>query len=58
METLAGVRRHVFSIGADAFLSKPIRWPELFTEMERCVHLPKELLRDYKIPEQLTLAEI
>jgi len=58
VESLAGVRRQIMSIGADAFMSKPIRWPELFTEMGRCVRLPKQLLRDYNIPEQLTLAEL
>ena len=58
METLAGVRRQMFSIGADAYMSKPIRWPELFTEMGRCVRLPKQLLLDYHIPEQLTLSEL
>jgi CheY-like chemotaxis protein len=58
METLAGVRRLMFSIGADAFMSKPIRWPELFEEMSRCVRLPKQLLLDYKLKDQLTLAEL
>jgi CheY-like chemotaxis protein len=45
----AGVRRQMLAAGAAAFLSKPVRWPELFKEMSRCVELPAQLLDDYKI---------
>ena len=58
VETHHGVRRQMFAIGADAYLNKPIQWPELFGEIGRCVRLPKQLLQDYKLDEQLTLAEL
>jgi hypothetical protein len=48
----------MFSIGADAYLNKPIQWPELFAEMSRCVRLPKQLMQDYKLKDELTLAEL
>jgi CheY-like chemotaxis protein len=58
VEANKGVRRQMFAMGADAYLNKPIQWPELFAEMGRCVRLPKQLLRDYKIDDQLALAEL
>lgn len=58
MNTTAGIRREMLSLGADAFLTKPVNWPEMFTEMGRCIKLPKQLLSDYHIPEQLTLSEL
>lgn len=58
VETHKGVRRQMFAIGADAYLNKPIQWPELFAEMGRCVRLPKQLLHDYKLKDQLSLAEL
>lgn len=58
IETHPGVKRQLMSVGATAFLSKPIRWPLLFEEMARCVKLPQQLLDDYKISRPLTLAEL
>jgi CheY-like chemotaxis protein len=58
LNTTAGIRREMFSLGADAFLTKPVKWPDLFAEMGRCIKLPKQLLIDYHLPEQLTLSEL
>jgi CheY-like chemotaxis protein len=58
METTAGVRRQMLSLGADGFLNKPVHWPELFAEMGHCVQLPRQLLIDYGLPEQLTIQEL
>jgi CheY-like chemotaxis protein len=58
IESNPGVARQLMSMGAAAFLSKPIHWSELFEAMARCVKLPKQLLADYKISRPLTLAEL
>jgi CheY-like chemotaxis protein len=58
MDATAGVRRQMLSLGADAFLTKPVNWPEMFAEMGRCINLPKQLLIDYDLPEQLTLSQL
>jgi CheY-like chemotaxis protein len=58
VETSASARRQMLSLGADAFLTKPMQWPELFAEMGRCVQLPKQLLADYHLPEQLTIQQL
>jgi CheY-like chemotaxis protein len=58
VETNKGVRRQMFAIGADAYMNKPIQWPELFAEIGRCVRLPNQLLQDYKLDDRLTLAEL
>ena len=58
MDTTAGVRRQMLSLGADAFLTKPVNWPDMFAEMGRCIKLPKQLLIDYHLPEQLTLSQL
>jgi CheY-like chemotaxis protein len=50
-ETHTGIRCKMLGLGASGFLSKPVRWGELFTEMGRHVQLPKQLILDYKIPE-------
>jgi CheY-like chemotaxis protein len=50
-ETHPGVRRKMLGLGASGFLSKPVRWGELFTELGRHVQLPKQLILDYKLPE-------
>jgi CheY-like chemotaxis protein len=54
METTSGVQRQILSLGAVAFLTKPVHWPRLFAEMGRCVLLPKQLLIDYNLSEELT----
>lgn len=54
MEATTGVQRQMFSLGADSFLTKPVHWPTLVAEMGRCVQLPKQLLSDYQLVEQLT----
>ena len=51
VETHPGVRRQMLGLGAAGFLSKPVRWGELFTELGRHVQLPKQLILDYKLPE-------
>jgi CheY-like chemotaxis protein len=51
VETHPGVRRQMLGLGAAGFLSKPVRWGELFTELGRHVPLPKQLILDYKLPE-------
>lgn len=58
IETHQGIRRKMISAGAAAFLSKPVRWPQLFEEMSHCIELPEQLLHDYKIVEHLTLSQI
>lgn len=58
IESNPGVGRQLMSMGAVAFLNKPIRWQQLFEEMARCVKMPKQLLADYKISRPLTLAEL
>jgi hypothetical protein len=30
----------------------------MFAEMGRCINLPKQLLIDYDLPEQLTLSQL
>jgi CheY-like chemotaxis protein len=51
VETHPGVRRQMLGLGAAGFLSKPVRWNELFAELGRHVPLPKQLIIDYKLPE-------
>ncbi len=58
MDKTAGMQRELLALGADAFLTKPMNWPELFAAMGRCIKLPKQLLSDYHLPEQLTLTQI
>ena len=58
IETHPGVRRQMLSVGAEAFLTKPMRWPELFATMGRCVQLPEQLMADYKLTPQLTLSQL
>jgi CheY-like chemotaxis protein len=58
IETHQGIRRKMISAGAAAFLSKPVRWPELFEEMSHCVELPEQLLQDYKLGHNLTLSQL
>lgn len=53
VESHPGVRRQLLSVGANAFLTKPMRWPELFEQMSRCIELPEQLLNDYKIEQQM-----
>lgn len=57
-ETASSARRTMFGMGADAYVTKPVDWLALYTEMGRCVQLPKKLLADFNLPEQLTLAEL
>jgi CheY-like chemotaxis protein len=58
MESHPGMRRQMFSMGAAAFLTKPVRWPELFAEMGHCIQLPEQLTVDYKLTPQLTLSQL
>jgi CheY-like chemotaxis protein len=58
VESHPGVRRKLLAVGAEAFLTKPVRWPDLFQEMGRCIQLPEQLLADYHLTPQLTLAQI
>ena len=58
VESHPGVRRKLISSGAEAFLTKPVRWPELFEEMGRCIQLPEQLLADYHLAPQLTLSQL
>jgi CheY-like chemotaxis protein len=58
VETHPGVRRQMLSVGAEAFLTKPMRWPDLFAEMGRCVQLPQQLMDDYKLAPQLILSQL
>ena len=58
VESHPGVRRQMLSMGADAFLTKPVCWPELFAEMGRCIQLPEQLMADYKLTPQLTLSQL
>ncbi len=51
VETHPGIRRQMLGLGAAGFLSKPVRWGELFTELGRHVPLPRQLILDYKLPE-------
>jgi hypothetical protein len=44
--------------GPTPFFTKPVHWPDLFAEMGCCVPLPKKLLEDYSLPEQLTIAQL
>jgi CheY-like chemotaxis protein len=55
METTAGVQRLITSLGADGYVTKPIYWPDLFEQMGRCIQLPKQVLIDYNLPEQLVI---
>jgi CheY-like chemotaxis protein len=50
-ETHPGVRRQMIGLGAAGFLSKPVRWGELFQELGRYIQLPKQLILDYKLHE-------
>lgn len=54
----AGMRREMFSLGAAAYLNKPIDWHELFEELNRCVRLPKRLMIDYKLPNELEVSQL
>jgi CheY-like chemotaxis protein len=47
MESTAGVRRRMTSLGADSLVPKPIHWPELFSCMGQHVELPQQLIHDY-----------
>jgi CheY-like chemotaxis protein len=58
IESHPGVRRQLLSVGAEAFLTKPVHWPELFAEMGRCIQLPKQLMADYRLTPQLTLSQL
>jgi CheY-like chemotaxis protein len=58
METTAGVQRQMAGLGADGFVTKPVYWPELFSQIGRCVQLPRQLLIDYNLPEQLTVRKM
>jgi CheY-like chemotaxis protein len=55
-ETHPGVRRQMLGLGAAGFLSKPVRWGEFFTELGRHVQLPKQVILDYKLPEDQLLS--
>jgi CheY-like chemotaxis protein len=50
MESTAGVRRRMISLGAESVVTKPIHWPELLSSMGLCVELPEKLIRDYGLP--------
>jgi CheY-like chemotaxis protein len=50
-ETHPGVRRQMLGLGASGYLSKPVRWGEMFEELGRHVALPKPLILDYKLSE-------
>jgi CheY-like chemotaxis protein len=54
VETHPGIRRQLVSQGVNGFLTKPVHWRELFVEMEKCIQLPKNLLRDYKLSQETT----
>jgi CheY-like chemotaxis protein len=56
MESTAGVRRRMTSLGAESLVSKPIHWPELFLCMGRCVELPQQLIHDYGLSDSLARA--
>ena len=58
VETNKSLRREMLSLGANAFLTKPVHWPELFAEMGRCVQLPKKVLEDFHLEEQLTISQL
>jgi len=58
VETAASARRNMIAQGAEDFLCKPVHWPDLFGAMGRCVQLPKRLLDDYHLPEQLTVRQL
>jgi DNA-binding response OmpR family regulator len=58
VESNPGVKRKMITAGADAFLTKPVRWPELFDVMGRCIALPEQLLADYQITPQMTLSQL
>jgi CheY-like chemotaxis protein len=53
MESTAGVRRRMTSLGAESLVSKPIHWPELFSCIGRHVELPQQLIRDYGLSDPL-----
>lgn len=53
MEATAGVQRQILALGAVAFLTKPVHWPRLFAEMGRCIRLPKQLLIDCSLLDQM-----
>jgi CheY-like chemotaxis protein len=53
IETHPGVRRQMLSVGAEAFICKPVRWRKLFAEMARHVELPDQLIKDYHLAEDL-----
>jgi CheY-like chemotaxis protein len=57
VETHPGVRRNMVAVGAAGFLTKPVRWPELFAAMAQCIPLPTQLLKDYKLADSLLLSK-
>jgi CheY-like chemotaxis protein len=57
MESTTGVQHQILSLGADGFVTKPVYWPELFAQIGRYVQLPKQLIVDYHLSEQLASQE-
>ena len=55
-ESSRAVARQMVSLGAVGFLSKPVRWEDLFTEIGRHVELPEQLIRDYNLRDEQLLA--
>jgi CheY-like chemotaxis protein len=57
VESNPGVQRKMLSMGAEAFLTKPVRWSDLFETMERFVQLPERLVADYRLTKQLAISQ-
>ncbi|MDZ7615518.1 MAG: response regulator [Patescibacteria group bacterium] len=51
-ESNPAVARQMLSLGAVGFLSKPVSWNDLFTEIGRHIELPDQLIHDYHLPDQ------
>jgi CheY-like chemotaxis protein len=49
IESNHGVRRQMIGLGASGFLSKPVRWSDLFEELGNHVELPKKAVDDYHL---------
>ena len=49
IESNQGVRRQMMGLGASGFLSKPVRWSDLFEELGNHVELPKKAVDDYHL---------
>ncbi len=48
-EKHVGVRREMLSLGASAYLTKPVQWEQFFLEISHYVDLPDRVLTDFKL---------